>query len=110
MHQNRFRQVNSSQGEQRMTVRKDTEMEQHDLRSRVVALEQASIAKEQRVTALEEWRRLRDIAEAKMSAEWAIMIEKINEMSGTLKWVNRLIIGGFVAAIMALVWKAGIAP
>lgn len=93
-----------------MTVRKDTEMEQHDLRSRVVALEQASIAKEQRVTALEEWRRLRDIAEAKMSAEWAIMIEKINEMSGTLKWINKLIIGGFIAALLALVWKAGIQP
>lgn len=93
-----------------MTPRKDTEMEQHDLRSRVVALEQASVSKEARVTALEEWRRVRDIAEAKMSAEWAIMIEKINEMSGTLKWVNRLIIAGFIAALLALVWKAGIAP
>ena len=93
-----------------MTPRKDTEMEQHDLRSRVVALEQASVSKEARVTALEEWRRVRDIAEAKMSAEWAIMIEKINEMSGTLKWVNRLIIAGFIAALLALVWKAGIQP
>jgi hypothetical protein len=85
-------------------------MEQHDLRSRVVALEQASVSKDARVTALEEWRRVRDIAEAKMSAEWAIMIEKINEMSGTLKWVNRLIIAGFIAALLALVWKAGIQP
>lgn len=94
-----------------MTPRKDTEMEQHDLRSRVVALEQASVSKDARVTALEEWRRVRDIAEAKMSAEWAIMIEKINEMSGTLKWVNRLIIGTIVvAAVTFMIKGSGFSP
>jgi hypothetical protein len=59
---------------------------------------------------LEDWRRARDIAEAAAAAEWKVMMDKINEMSGTLKWINKLIIGGFIAALLALVWKAGIQP
>jgi hypothetical protein len=34
----------------------------------------------------------------------------VDEVSGTLKFINKLIIGGFIAALLALVWKAGIAP
>jgi hypothetical protein len=85
-------------------------MEQHDLRSRVVALEQGATSRETRLTTLEDWRRMRDIAEAKASTEWATMVEKITEISGTLKWVNRLIIAGFIVALLALVWKSGGAP
>lgn len=89
--------------------KRDTEMD-HDLRSRVVALEQGSTSRETRLSNLEDWRRARDIAEAAAAAEWKVMMDKINEMSGTLKWINKLIIGGFIAALLALVWKAGIQP
>lgn len=36
--------------------------------------------------------------------------KKVDEISGTLKFINKLIISGFVAALLALVWKAGLAP
>lgn len=94
---------------------------EHDLRSRTVALEQGSVNHENRLTALEEFRRQHDIAEATHSAEWKGMIERFNERFGnietkisaigdTLKYINRLIIAGFIAALLALVWKAGGAP
>lgn len=103
-----------------MEPRKEHDME-IDLRSRVVALEQNSATRETRIGALEEWRRQHDIAEAKSSTAWDAMIKsfddrfksidaKMNEISGALKFVNKLIVAGFIAALLALVWKAGIAP
>lgn len=78
-------------------------MEQTDLRARVVALEQ--------------WRVQKDIDSARHDERWKTMDDKIDsvgkkvdDVNGTLKYINRLIIGGFVAALLALVWKAGIAP
>jgi hypothetical protein len=70
-----------------------------------------------RVVALEQWRVQRDIDSARHDERWKSMDNKIDavgkkvdEVSGTLKFINKLIIGGFIAALLALVWKAGIAP
>jgi hypothetical protein len=86
-----------------MTPRREAAMEQTDLRARVVALEQ--------------WRVQKDIDSARHDERWKTMDDKIDavgkkvdDVNGTLKFINKLIIGGFVAALLALVWKAGIAP
>jgi len=86
-----------------MNPPKEHDMEQSDLRARVVELER--------------WRVLKEIDSARHDERWKSMDDKIDavgkkmdEVSGTLKFVNKLIIAGFVAALLALVWKAGIAP
>lgn len=85
-----------------------------DLRSRVVALEQGAQHRESRVTVLEQWKMQRDIAEAKRSEQWKnldnrfnTLETKIGEVSGTLKWINRMIIAAFIVSLIALVFRNG---
>lgn len=103
-----------------MTVKKteDTHMD-HDLRSRVVALEQGATALVPRVTALEQWQRGRDITEAGKEAQWSAMIDRFNErftsletqikeVAGTLKWINKTIIGAVILAFLAFLIQGGL--
>lgn len=94
-------------------------METTDLRSRVVALEQNQTALVPRVSALEQWQRTKDIAEAGKEAQWSAMIERFNErftsleaqireVSGTLKWINKTIIGAVLLAFLAFVFQGGL--
>lgn len=103
-----------------MTVRKTEDtMDAADLRSRVVALEQGQTALTPRVSALEQWQRSQDIAGATRDAEWKGMIDRMNErftsleskiaeVAGTLKWINKTIIGAVLLAIMAFLIQGGL--
>lgn len=90
----------------------------HDLRSRVVALEQGAQAIVPRVTALEQWQRQQDIADAKREATWTALIDRMNErftsieakiaeVAGTLKWIGKTIIGAIILAIAAFMISGG---
>jgi hypothetical protein len=85
-----------------------------DLRSRVVALEHRSAASDQRLTNLEGWKQLSDIADAKKDEQWKSLLEKfgvmdrkMDDLTGTLKWVNKLIIGGLIAGVVGFMIKGG---
>lgn len=90
-----------------------------DLRSRVVALEQNQTALVPRVSALEQWQRQRDIAEATREANWTALVDKMNErftsleskiadVAGTLKWIGRTIIGAIILAFVAFIISGGL--
>ena len=86
-----------------------------DLRSRVVALEQVI----PRVSALEQWQRSKDIAEAGREAQWNAMIDrfnerfsnletKIGEIAGTLKFLSRTFVGAVILALATFVLNGGL--
>lgn len=104
-----------------MTVKKteDTNMDTADLRSRVVALEQGAQAIVPRVTALEQWQRGKDIAEAGREAQWTAMIDRFNErftsleqqigkIAGTLTFLSRTFIGAVILAFVAFLIQGGL--
>lgn len=101
-------------------VEKATDMD-GDLRSRVVTLEHASAAKEQRLSALEAWQRQRDIESARHDEKWNAMEKRIDSrFSGleksvhgiqtSLSKVNWLIIAGIISGLCAILFKGGFAP
>lgn len=79
-----------------------------DLRSRVVYVEHRVQDHKSRLGALEGWQRAVDIAEATRTAEWKAMTEKLDDIRGTLKWLNRLVIGGIMAAVIEFVAGGGL--
>jgi len=90
-----------------------------DLRSRVVALEQGITSLVPRVSALEQWQRSKDIAEAGRDAEWRGMIDrfnerfsnletKIGEIAGTLKFLSRTFIGAVILALATFMLNGGL--
>lgn len=99
---------------------KANEME-GDLRARVVTLEHASAAKEQRLSAIEAWQRQRDIDSARHDEKWNAMearidtrftgLEKsVHDIQSSLSRINWLIIGGIIAGVMAFLVRGGFAP
>lgn len=83
----------------------------HDLRSRVVGVEQ-------RLTALEVWQRQRDIESARHDEKWNAMetridlrfsgLEKsVHSIQMSLTWINRLIIGGIITGVVGFLIKGG---
>lgn len=68
-----------------------------------------------RVSTLENWRVQRDIADARadeqrkhLDARFDTLQKEIREVNETLKWVNRLIIGGIIAASVSFVIGGGL--
>lgn len=94
-----------------------TDMDNSDLRTRIVGVEHTVQANNQRLTALESWQRQSEIGEAKRGEQWATLqrdmgdINKsISEVQGTLRWIGRTIIGAIILAIMAFMIRGGFAP
>lgn len=92
-----------------------------DLRARVVTLEHASAAKEQRLSALEAWQRQRDIDSARHDEKWNAMEARIDarfsglessvgEIKNALSRINWAIILGIIAGIVGFMIKGGFAP
>lgn len=92
-----------------------------DLRARVVSLEHASAAKEQRLSALETWQRQRDIDSARHDEKWNAMEARIDtrfsglensvgDIKTSLSRINWLIISGIVAGVIGFLVKGGFAP
>ena len=70
-----------------------------------------------RVTALELWKAQRDIESARHDERWKHMDDRFNrveksltDMSGSITWVLRIVIGGILAGIIAFMIKGGFAP
>ena len=92
-----------------------------DIRARVVTLEHASAAKEQRLSAIESWQRQRDIDSARNDEKWTAMEARIDtrfsgiesslkDVQGSLSWVTKLIIGGIIMAVVAFMVGGGFSP
>lgn len=85
-----------------------------DLRSRVVTLEHASADKNQRLSALEQWRTTVDIASARRDVAFENLVKtvdnvdkKIDGMAGNMTWIVRLIIGGIILGVIAFMIRGG---
>ena len=70
-----------------------------------------------RVVALELWKAQQDIESARHDERWKHMDDRFNrvekslsEMSGTLTWIMRIVIGGILIGIVAFMMKGGFAP
>lgn len=92
-----------------------------DLRVRIVTLEHASAAKEQRLSAIEAWQRQRDIDSARHDEKWNAMENRIDarfsglessvgEIKNALSRINWAIILGIVAGVVGFMIKGGFAP
>jgi len=110
-------------------------MEHHydpDLKSRLIALERGATTGETRIASverdtadhtrrlgtLEEWRRQKDIEEAKQTTEWTAFRREINariesltteivDVKKPLQKIMYTIVVGFLLTLMALAWKSG---
>ncbi|MEK1888692.1 MAG: hypothetical protein AAAB35_14210 [Phyllobacterium sp.] len=85
-----------------------------DLRSRVVSLEHQHTTILQRVGDLERGQRMSDIEDAKrgeqfnnMNARFTSLDKKIDDIGGTLKWVNRAITTGIIMGVVAFMLRGG---
>ena len=68
----------------------------------------------ERLAALEAWRVALEIANARAEEQRKFMAErfdgldkKITDIGGTITWINRLVIGAIVLAVMAFLVKGG---
>ena len=68
----------------------------------------------ERLKALEDWRSQRDIADARaeeqrkhLDARFDALQKEIRDVNDTLRWVNRLIIGGILSGIIAFLIAGG---
>nr|WP_278374892.1 hemolysin XhlA family protein [Brucella anthropi] len=82
--------------------------ENADLRTRVVTLEHGQTAIQQRVSDLEKYRQSNEIADAKMETRVEAMNEKLSAISSNTTWIIRLVIGGFLLAIIAFIVSGGL--
>ncbi|MEJ5019327.1 hemolysin XhlA family protein [Ochrobactrum vermis] len=82
--------------------------ENADLRTRVVTLEHGQTAIQQRVSDLEKYRQTNEIADAKMETRVEAMNEKLSAISSNTTWIIRLVIGGFLLAIIAFIVSGGL--
>lgn len=93
-------------------MQEDNTMESADLRSRMVSQEHKTAALDQRMTTLEQWRAQSDISDARKEEQFKSLLEKVglmdtsmnkkmDELSGSIKWVGNLVIGSAVSAVIA---------
>lgn len=97
-----------------MTEKAATDMDTSDLRARVVTLEQQASQKEQRLVNLEAWRQQQDINGARTDEKWnnlearfTSLDGKITDIGSSLKYINRLVIGGIIAGLIGFMIKGG---
>lgn len=92
-----------------------------DLRARIVTLEHASAAKEQRLSSIEAWQRQRDIDSARHDEKWNAMEARfdtrftglessVGEIKNALSRINWAIILGIIAGVVGFMIKGGFAP
>lgn len=84
------------------------EMENHDLRTRVVSLEHSDTQNRQRLSDLEKWQRQNEIAEARTDVQFKEMDKKLNKIESTLSRIMWLIIAGLIAGFVSFVLKGGL--
>lgn len=79
-----------------------------DLRSRLVSVEKETASNIHRITALESWRTLNDIADARKEVEWSGMIKRLDKIDGNVSRVAWILIGSVVMAVMAFIFRGGL--
>lgn len=84
-----------------------SEMDQHDLRGRVVGLEHGSVSHGSRLTALELWTRNRDITDARKDEQMLNIQRDLEAIKGNLSKIVWLIIGGIVMGAVAFMMAGG---
>ena len=85
-----------------------TDMENQDLRARLARLEQGFQAREQRLTALEQWRIATDLALVRRDEQFSVIKEDIKTIKSTMSRIMWLIVSAIVAAIMAFLIRGGL--
>jgi hypothetical protein len=80
----------------------------HDLRSRVVGLEHASASKESRLTALEQWKGQRDIADAVREEQLKGIKGDLATIKTTLSRLVWLMVTGIIGGFIAFVINGGL--
>lgn len=79
-----------------------------DIRARVVALEHRHNDVKVRVVAVEKWQNEQSIANAVRDERWATMLVRLNKIDSNLSKVVWLMVGAFIAAVMAFVIGGGL--
>lgn len=82
-------------------------MDGHDLRGRVVALEQLAASREPRMIALETWQRQADIFNARQDVKFQQIETDLKKINATLSRIMWLIVGGMIAGIMSFMMSGG---
>ena len=91
-----------------------------DLRVRIVTLEHAFAAKDQRLSAIEAWQRQRDIDSTRHDEKWNAMENRIDarfsglessvgEIKNALARINWGTIPGIIAGVVGVMFKGGFA-
>lgn len=90
-----------------MEQQRTQDMENHDLRARVVQLEQHHQEKVQRLTALEQWRIATDLAMVRKDEQFGVIKEDIKTIKSTMSRIMWLIIGGIISGLVAFMMSGG---
>ncbi len=80
---------------------------EHDIRGRVVALEQSGAAREQRLIVVETWQRQADIFNARQDVKFQQIERDLQKISGTLAKIMWLIVGGIIAGVVSFMMSGG---
>lgn len=83
-------------------------MDQPDLRGRVVSLEHGAAHKETRLSALEQWRSQRDIADAVREEQFRGIKEDLMSIKGTLSRLGWLMVTGIAMGFIAFMINGGL--
>ena len=84
------------------------DMENHDLRSRVVGLEHGAAHEEMRIVALEQWRSQTDIANAVRDEQFKGIKEDLKSIKGIVSRLAWLMITGIAMGFVAFVVNGGL--
>lgn len=80
----------------------------HDLRSRVVGLEHTVATTGQRITALEQWKGQRDIADAVRDEQFKGIKEDLTSIKSNLSRLAWLVITGIAMGFIAFIINGGL--
>jgi len=83
------------------------DMDNHDLRGRIVSLEHGAAAKETRLVALELWTRQRDVSDARRDEQLSGIKEDLKTIKVNISWIVKLIIGGMLLGVIAFMMAGG---
>lgn len=87
---------------------RNPEMEQHDLRGRVVGLEHGAAHKETRIVALEQWRSQVDIATAVREEQFRGIKEDLKSIKGIVSRLAWLMVTGIAMGFIAFIVNGGL--
>ena len=80
----------------------------NDLRSRIVSMEHTVSSNGQRVTALEQWRGQKDIADAVMATQFTGIKEDLASIKGIVSRLAWLMVTGIALGFIAFIINGGL--